>query len=316
MLDWESFSELLLSRMRSTIAHALLIGLAGVAVACASMGSADEIGDRPAGVGGASTSGSGYGAEEPDGSIDVASDGDPAPNAKDYAGSCGLGAQNPRDAMPPCVAGAEHDGCTSLQPSEGGMSSGYITCQLVATDGAVVPTCLTPGEGTYNQPCMSALNCGGGLGCAVVASPGATPDNKGGACLDYCCGDLEECPKDTYCTLQSMAEAPDVTIPVCILASKCTLLDDTTCPEGLTCAIVRADGTTSCVVPGTGKDGEECNSLGFCAAGFTCLKLVGKCKQLCRLDHPEDCPMGSTCLSGSGEYPDNYGTCTAGDGYN
>ena len=313
MLDSKSFFEFSLSRMRSAL-PILFAVLAGAAAAC-SMSLADNSPDGAyAAAGGGYGGGSGAGADEPDGSIDVASDGDPAPRPGDYSGLCGLTSPRPSDAGP-CVAGAEKDGCDpGLQPTDGAPSTPAQTCELVAAEGVLTPTCGFPGEGQYNQPCMNVKNCAAGLGCAVVATPIA--NQTGGACLDYCCGNFEECPKDTYCTKQHVAEAPDLDIPVCILATKCTLLDDSTCPETLTCAIVRADGTTSCVVPGPGKDGEPCNAEGLCAAGYTCLKLVSTCKQLCRLDHAEDCPMGSTCLSGSGEYPDNYGTCTAGDGYN
>ena len=295
--------------MHPWLPRILIVSVVGLAAACNGAFNSDVEGADSTGVGGFGASG-GAGADGPDGSIDVASDGDPGAPPQDYSALCGLPGRD-SDAAPSCVAGAEADGCTSTQG--GGSSPVSSSCQLVASEAGVTATCGVPGSAEYNQPCMSAANCQAGLGCAVVA--GADGNGTAGACLDYCCGDVEECPKDTYCAPQAMTERPDLSIPVCILATKCTLLDDSTCPAGLTCAIVRADGTTSCVVPGHGKDGEPCEN-GACAPGFTCLKLANTCKQLCRLDHPEDCPMGSTCLSGSGEYPDNYGTCTEGDGYN
>ena len=65
---------------------------------------------------------------------------------------------------------------------------------------------------------------------------------------------------------------------------------------------------------GTAKEGEGCQT-GLCAPGYTCLKLVNQCKKLCHVDQPADCP-GGACIGGSGEYPDGFGTCTEGDGYN
>ena len=72
------------------------------------------------------------------------------------------------------------------------------------------------------------------------------------------------------------ASAPQL-IPVCIPVNTCQLLHDDTCLNGQTCAIVRADGTTSCVEPGLGHDGDPCS----CAAGFTCSKITNTCLKLC-----------------------------------
>ena len=103
--------------------------------------------------------------------------------------------------------------------------------------------------------------------------------------------------------------APRLAIPVCAPTTNCQLLDDGSCPSGLTCSIVRASGTTSCVSPGPGQLGDECP----CAAGFVCAKLTGQCKKLCHLGQDEvDCPNGGTCQGGSQGYPDGIGICVGG----
>lgn len=287
------------------ITFPLLVAL-GAAAAGAGMAACTASFDAAADVQAGSTVGGGgsgaAGGEAPDGSIDVTADGSTrAP--LDYAGLCALD----QDA---CIPGPASEKC--LANGTGGAMGG-TSCQLVVDDGGTLaPECNFPGGGAYNDPCTSVTNCGAGLGCAVVGDPSSS--EPAAACRTYCCGDLEECPKDTYCTPQPMVESTDVAIPVCIPATHCTLLDDSTCLAGQTCTIVRADGTTSCVEPGTAKEGEGCQT-GLCAPGYTCLKLVNQCKKLCHVDQPADCP-GGACIGGSGEYPDGFGTCTEGDGYN
>jgi len=84
------------------------------------------------------------------------------------------------------------------------------------------------------------------------------------------------------------------------------LLDDSTCPEGETCTIVRVDGTTSCVTPGSGELGQPCP----CAAGYVCSTGANQCLKLCKIAEP-DCPANHTCQGGSTGYPEGFGICIA-----
>jgi len=134
-----------------------------------------------------------------------------------------------------------------------------------------------------------------------------------GVCRPYCCGDLEACPSDTYCAPTEIAEG-DVAatvdpppIPVCVPAVNCTLLDDTSCPPEQTCTIVRQDGTTSCINPGSGKLADPCP----CAAGFVCSTAINECKQLCHIGATDECPDGFSCQGGADNYPDGFGICVA-----
>ena len=149
---------------------------------------------------------------------------------------------------------------------------------------------------------MTAGDCGPGLGCVAP-----------GVCRAYCCGDVEACPTQSYCEPTAMAAAdnPDMAsdaprIPVCVPATMCELLEDAaSCPVDKTCTIVRADGTTSCVTPGEGKQGEGCP----CSAGYVCSTANNTCFRLCQLDRPQECPPNHVCQGGSASYPPNFGVC-------
>jgi hypothetical protein len=185
-------------------------------------------------------------------------------------------------------------------PQMTGTSSGTggtaLACQLAPVDGEAVPGCVPVGMFNAGDPCESAAHCGADLGCIATMS--------GGICRPYCCGDLEACPTNTFCAPVAMAEAA-VKIPVCIPATKCKPLDDTSCPMGQTCTIVRDDGTTSCVDAGFGMRGGSCP----CAPGHVCSKITNKCLKLCHIGNDAaDCGMGA-CQGGVMGYPDGIGIC-------
>src|SRR5439155_9744950 len=127
-----------------------------------------------------------------------------------------------------------------------------------------------------------------------------------GVCRPYCCASLDDCAKETFCHPEAMAEAmfKPVLIPVCIPETHCQLLDDSTCPTGLTCTVVRDDGTTSCVQPGSHKRGEPCP----CAPGYVCSTFDNECTKLCHVGG-NDCDPGGTCTGGIYGYPSDIGLC-------
>ncbi len=183
------------------------------------------------------------------------------------------------------------------QQGHSGAVQGICTLTLNSSD-ELVNACALPGEVEVGLPCLDVGDCAPGLACVHP-----------GECRPYCCGDLEQCPKDTFCQLELLEDdgkgETTVEIPVCAVANNCTLLDDATCPSGLTCSIVRVDGTTSCVKPGQGGLGDPCR----CDAGFVCAWALNECYQLCKIGSSNTCPAGYACQGGSSMYPNGFGVC-------
>ena len=208
--------------------------------------------------------------------------------ASSFSDMCGVGCMSDDPAL-------------ACPPSPNPENPPSTSCQVVPTDMGAVAECLPPGVFQDGEPCEKAANCAASLGCVRMGSDVSV-------CRPYCCGNIEDCAPGTYCTIGAMAEdvspAKPLPIPVCIPATPCTLLDDTTCPAGRTCTLVRADGTTSCVEPGPGKDGDACP----CTAGHVCVLSSRTCRALCHVGG-SDCPNGMLCQGGSEGFPDGIGVC-------
>ena len=213
----------------------------------------------------------------------------PPPGSLDYL--CG-------GSQAHCTPGADTDLCAQGgNPGMGGApptppDGGTQSCRLVApradagSDAGVTGVCAMSGAAPEGAPCTSAADCAAGLGCLAGLAP---------VCRAYCCDSPESCPTNTYCIAGEMNEAPANRIPVCFPVMPCQLLPDS-CPAGLACAIVRMDGTTSCVTPGPGTEGHGCP----CAKGFTCSQPDGTCLKLC-LTSKGTCPSGQDCSCPPGE---------------
>ncbi|MRG96823.1 hypothetical protein [Polyangium spumosum] len=214
----------------------------------------------------------------------------PAPDGNtSYTELCGAG----------CMSGESALGCSvAMNPEDG---APLVSCQIVPTPNGASAQCLTPGFSQTGDPCTRASDCVQGHGCALTGS-------SVGSCRPYCCGAVAACPEDTYCAPAPMADdtlnAAPLAIPVCIPATECTLLDDTSCPAGQTCTLVREDGTTSCVDPGAGYLDDPCP----CAAGYLCVAAFKKCLALCHTGG-SDCPDGMFCQGGADSFPDGIGVC-------
>lgn len=251
-------------------------GTGGASSGSGGAGSGASTGGAGTGGAGAGTGGAGTGGAETGG----AGGSDPAGTGG--AGTGGIGTGGTGGYIPPETT---------------------VECKLIVSDGAVQRGCVASGDYPELSPCNTAADCGPGLGCVLAA------DQSTGVCRSYCCGDIEACAAHTYCAPQAMTEAadPNVQIPVCIDADDCTLLEEGQCGAGLVCAVVRADGTTACVPPGPGKQGETCP----CALGFTCSKLVDECREICHTDPDKaalECDTGYKC-QGNSSLPDGFGVC-------
>jgi hypothetical protein len=199
----------------------------------------------------------------------------------------GAGIYNPLDA-----SASDDGGAIPEVPS---------ACHVVANG----QKCEAPGTGGDGAQCLTSTDCAPSFEC--VGSPGQ--------CRHYCCGGNATCDgassvttSASFCDVQTTAVG-NINVPVCEPISSCALL--TPCPtQGQTCAIVKDDGTTSCVAIGPVGVGGDCDVY-HCAAELTCLGAVGSrtCYQLCQVDSPV-CPSGTTCTSSAQLFANaNVGIC-------
>lgn len=240
------------------------------------------------GQGGASNGGSGGGSG---GDIPIDQQEDLLPIDGSYSYLCGA----PTDM---CVPGPDDSCALGGDPQMGTPDASVVGCQLVPSGNDVHAVCAATGTFGVEQPCTTSADCQPGLGCVETAALGK--------CRPYCCGDLEACAADSYCAPARM-NGESISIPTCTPVIPCELLNDTTCPTGLTCAIVRASGLTSCVKPGDGYDDQPCP----CAAGYYCRPATSTCVKLCHTaPGSDDCGPTAVCQGGvNGMYPDGFGTC-------
>jgi hypothetical protein len=218
--------------------------------------------------------------------------------------------------------GQSFGGVQSGGAGEGGDSSveppARYGCQVARVGNQPERQCQLAGDGAVNAPCFSAADCQAGLACVS--------GGEAGRCLRYCCAGDGMCGAGTYCADQplrklssdtSTSEAPRV--PVCVPADDCSLEDKFPCPDGAecrckgdtACVVVRADGTTTCRVPGTGLQGDSCGGgvgTAPCAWNHVCSSVTQKCVKICHLDPAKDECAPQKCQASS-ELPQNFGVC-------
>jgi hypothetical protein len=78
----------------------------------------------------------------------------------------------------------------------------------------------------------------------------------------------------------------------------CELLPNT-CGPDYTCAVVREDGTKSCVAVGKATEGQSCDTQ-HCASDLVCLGTPGArtCYKLCAMKASGACQTPQTCKGG------------------
>lgn len=291
--------------MRTWVGIGLLAGILGVGLGACAVSD-----DEPQAGQGAASQGSGGIDPGEDAGIDAELGmGGHAEGAFDYTELCGdgclpaTGVASPRGCDPGGQGGGGQGGA-----GQGGAGGGELLtydCQLMvgATSGEVTGVCAETGLIGMGDSCLTTSDCAPGFACV-----------EGNSCVPYCCGDVEACPTGTYCAPRNpvAADLPAGVqavpqIPVCAVATNCTLLDDGSCTDGKTCTIVRVDGTTSCVSPGTGLAGEACP----CAEDHVCNTKKNECYKLCKLGRPGDCPPSDFCQAGGTIYPQDFGICVS-----
>lgn len=208
-----------------------------------------------------------------------------------YGAYCGTASEECVPGTSDCTPG----GNPNMSSGSGGS---LIACQLMPSGEKVTAACKLVGTLRAGDPCTSVSHCAAGLGCTNTMGVGV--------CRQYCCDDAEACPSSTYCALQPMTEAPQVSIPVCSPVKNCKLLDNSGCAANEACTIVRKDGTTSCVTPGPGTRDKPCP----CAAGYVCAPATATCVKLCHIGKDDvDCEGGGACQGGVMLYPEGVGVC-------
>jgi hypothetical protein len=309
------------SRPRNLASPFLLLAFCGALVAaCGDLGlssptnSADVPASGPEGGGGAVATNAQDASGTGDGSPGVLAPADSATGSAPANPLCNLSIQN-EGGLPcnPDVPASPSGQACQVPPgyadagaasdAGGGASlsdaSPELACHVVVTSGARTQACALAGTGRDGDSCQSGADCAPAFECVGTL----------GQCRHYCCGGDTSCTSG-FCDIQSTRDT-NVAVPVCAPVSPCKLLTWNACATGQTCAIVKDDGTTSCVAVGTAKAGDACDWV-HCGAGLTCLGKSGArlCYTLCHLNEPGDCPGAMKCKGSAELFSDpDYGIC-------
>lgn len=197
---------------------------------------------------------------------------------------------------------------------DSGRDSGVarFACTVSYEQDLLRAACQAAGTGGIDAPCLTTRDCAPGLAC--------TGDEYAAQCRPYCCAGNVACSKGSYCAerpLRIAQAGKTLSVPVCVVADQCDLSQPYPCPASLqskglctckdpetACAVVRGDGTTSCIKPGTGKVGEDCP----CAWDHICSQATGKCLKLCSTTSLADACSGGKCQA-SANLPEDFGVC-------
>jgi hypothetical protein len=219
--------------------------------------------------------------------------------APSHGGASGAGASNGG-------AGAGGEGGQG-GPDPGGLAA--YGCQVTRQNDQLLRQCVPAGTGKVNAPCFSAADCAPSYACVT--------ENGAGRCLPYCCNQDSNCTSGTFCAERPLRKAAADTsdtepprVPVCVPADACSLEDQFPCPAGTdcrckgdtACMVVRDDGTTTCMKPGAGQQGEACP----CAWNHVCSSVTKQCIKICRTDPTKDDCGAQKCQAW---LPQNFGVC-------
>lgn len=203
-------------------------------------------------------------------------------------------------------------GPSTPNDNEGGVPGPAYACQVAWAGETTEAVCTASGPGKAKDPCSRSSDCAAGLTCVGTLSIAQ--------CLKYCCGADDNCDPGFYCSEEVArdywADHPGSDprkVPVCVPGRGCDPLDPESdpkkCDPGLSCAIVKSDGTTGCIpLPkDAAKQGESCKDVP-CAEGFVCAKTTNTCMQLCHVGASDECE-GGVCQGGSTNLPAGFGIC-------
>jgi hypothetical protein len=235
------------------------------------------------------------------------------------AGGAGAGGEGGMNGGAPAQGGAGGAGASNGGAGAGGEAGhgpdpGALAaygCQVTRQNDQILRQCVPAGMGSVNAPCFSAADCAPSLACVT--------ENGAGRCLRYCCSQESTCTSGTFCAERPLRKAPsDMSdaepphVPVCVPADACSLEDQFPCPAGTdcrckgdtACMVVRSDGTTTCMKPGSGQQGDACP----CAWNHVCSSVTQQCIKICRTD-PAKNDCGAQKCQASSELPQDFGVC-------
>lgn len=184
-------------------------------------------------------------------------------------------------------------------------------CYFVATMAgmAATPMCLPAGTVAEGNPCPNAEDCQEGHICILEDGEG-----NPGTCREVCCGGNASTCANPGATCLGVRDVEN--LGLCEVPSGCNLIDQEGCAAGQECAVIAADGSTSCVPNqgGTAMQGDSCDDVP-CAPGFLCLGPSGGpsfCRRAC---NPMDamCPADTNCANITG-FPATLGGCVPASG--
>ena len=219
-----------------------------------------------------------------------------APSDGGAAGEGGQGASG--------NAGGAGAGTSGTGGTSGGSGPIENSCQVRRKNGAPRAQCVPAGRGEIDAPCLRGADCAKGLACVE--------EGDAGVCRPYCC-DAESCPERTHCFERKLfGVTPDLDVPVCVPSVDCGLAEPYPCPEGATCScpdglacmVIGSDRTTTCVVPGRGRETQACP----CDWGHVCSQVTQTCVKLCQTAVPDASCATGMCQA-SAELPPGWGVC-------
>lgn len=231
-------------------------------------------------------------------------------------------AESPKDAAADTSGGnmgGEYNASSSVPGGDADVGNkAAFSCQVSWPGQTAVASCQPAGKGAVKDPCSRSTDCQAGLTCVGTLSIGK--------CLEYCCMGNSNCQSGYYCSDEFardyFADNPSADpselrkVPVCVPGRECDPVDPENdpkrCDTGLSCAVVRSDGTTGCVLipKDAARDGESCKD-GPCAEGLVCAKTTHTCMKLCHVVSSSDECAGGVCQGGSTNLPSGFGVCVA-----
>lgn len=200
-------------------------------------------------------------------------------------------------------------------------------CRLSSAGGTMVRECAASGARGVEESCTSSADCLPGLGCVGVA--------LAGRCLPYCCALDAACGEGFYCAerplrSESLGETAGPLVPVCDRSDDCSLGEpfpcegpDCVCGAETACTLVKPDGTTACLPPGTGQAGDPCSLPGAepqngeaptttrCSVHHHCSQATdqGTCVRTCEIDEPGSATCAPGVCQASPALPMGWGIC-------